>query len=296
MNKVKYIFNKYFKRTHKIGVYALVGKAGTGKSFRARLIAEKQNISMIIDDGLLIRGQTIVAGRSAKREKNKIKAIKRAIFEDPVHAEEVRTAIEKENVPSILIIGTSEKMIARITDRLNLRLPMEIIYIEDVATEDEITRAKEIRRTQGKHVIPVPVIEVKKDPSHQIIDSLKLFLKKHPVLRWKKRMIEKTIVQPHYHRKGRLMISEAALGQLIMHCVQEYNNDLKIKKIVIDETSPDYHLDLRLVVPYGLNMPEALNGLQEYIVRNVERFSGVHIAELHLTVDQVKKKDRYKID
>ena len=38
-----------------VRVFALVGKAGSGKSFRARLVAEKHQIDLIIDDGLLIR-------------------------------------------------------------------------------------------------------------------------------------------------------------------------------------------------------------------------------------------------
>ena len=40
-----------------IRVYALVGESGTGKSFRAKLVAQKYGIDMIIDDGLLIRCQ-----------------------------------------------------------------------------------------------------------------------------------------------------------------------------------------------------------------------------------------------
>ena len=50
-----------------ITVYALVGKSGTGKSFRARLLAEKLDVTYIIDDGLLIHKENIVAGRSAKQ-------------------------------------------------------------------------------------------------------------------------------------------------------------------------------------------------------------------------------------
>ena len=45
-----------------VQVMALVGKSGTGKSFRAQLIARKYNIEAIIDDGLLIQGQKILAG------------------------------------------------------------------------------------------------------------------------------------------------------------------------------------------------------------------------------------------
>jgi len=50
-----------------VRVYALVGASGTGKSFRAKLVAQKYGIDMIIDDGLLIRGDTLLAGRSAKK-------------------------------------------------------------------------------------------------------------------------------------------------------------------------------------------------------------------------------------
>jgi len=50
-----------------VKTYALVGPSGTGKSFRAKLVAQKYGIELIIDDGLLIRGDQILAGRSAKK-------------------------------------------------------------------------------------------------------------------------------------------------------------------------------------------------------------------------------------
>lgn len=52
-----------------VKVYALIGKAGTGKSFRAKLVAQKYRIELIIDDGLLIRDQKIICGKSAKRRR-----------------------------------------------------------------------------------------------------------------------------------------------------------------------------------------------------------------------------------
>ena len=44
-----------------IQVYALVGESGTGKSFRSKLLAEEYGIHAIIDDGLLIQDEKIVA-------------------------------------------------------------------------------------------------------------------------------------------------------------------------------------------------------------------------------------------
>ena len=39
----------------KIKVYAFVGPSGTGKSYRAQMVANEKNINFIIDDGLLIK-------------------------------------------------------------------------------------------------------------------------------------------------------------------------------------------------------------------------------------------------
>ena len=290
IQRLKRLFSKKEGITKKVQVYALVGKTGTGKSFRARLLTEKYNIDLMIDDGLLIRGQRILGGRSAKREKNKVTAIKRAIFEDPMHTQEIRAVLEKEKFKSILLIGTSEKMIGRIAERLGLPYPDQTIYIQDVATEDEIIQARESRRKRGKHVIPVPVIEVKQDPGHRILDSVKLFMKRHPYLLWKKEVVEKTVVQPPYSRRGRLSISEAALGQMIMHSVEEFSPEVKITRIIVDMGLDGYGIEVRLSLPFGMDVPDLLAGLQEYIVTHVERFTGIHIENLDLTVDKVEKK------
>lgn len=61
-------------------VYALIGKSGTGKSHRAQQVSRSFGIEYIIDDGLLIKGNRIIAGKSAKKEPTKIAAIRRAVF------------------------------------------------------------------------------------------------------------------------------------------------------------------------------------------------------------------------
>jgi ABC-type dipeptide/oligopeptide/nickel transport system ATPase component len=61
-------------------VYALVGKAGTGKSYRAMGVAHEKEIDLVVDDGVLINGTRKLAGKSAKKEQTKISAVKRALF------------------------------------------------------------------------------------------------------------------------------------------------------------------------------------------------------------------------
>ncbi|MBN1783268.1 hypothetical protein JW948_19190 [bacterium] len=292
MFKLKTILKNIPISSQRIRVLALVGESGTGKSFRSRLIADKHQIDLIVDDGLLIRGQQILAGRSAKREKNRMKAVKRAIFEDPVQTSEVRDALAAEKFSSILLIGTSEKMVARIADRLDLPYPDQVIYIQDVASREEISLAQESRKGQGKHVIPVPVVEVKKDPAHRILDSIRFFAKKHPVLFWKKNVVEKTVVQPPFSRMGRISVSECALSQMIMHCVEEFNPEIRILKIIIGEHPKDYSLEVQIRIRFGLKIGPELSELQNYIVTWIEKYTGIHIMKLDLTVEEVSGREK----
>ena len=159
-------------------VYALVGRSGTGKSFRSKLVAEKYGIELIIDDGLLIRGDKIIAGKSAKKEKVFLKAIKTALFDEELHRNEVKTALQNEDFKRILIIGTSERMILKISSRLKLPESEKIFKIEDFASQKEIETAIRIRNSEGKHVIPVPTIEITRNYPHIVYDSLRIFLKR----------------------------------------------------------------------------------------------------------------------
>ena len=93
------ILKIFFKQ--KFTIYALVGESGTGKSYHAKLVAQKYGLTALIDDGLLIKNGKIIAGSSAKKEKSRIMAVRRAIFILPGHAAEAREALEREapNIP-----------------------------------------------------------------------------------------------------------------------------------------------------------------------------------------------------
>ena len=84
-----------------ITVYALVGGSGTGKSYRAKLIAQKHGLEAIIDDGLLIRDDKILAGHSAKKEKTYLGAVRVALFDEKKHRDEIAKTIQKLKIKKI---------------------------------------------------------------------------------------------------------------------------------------------------------------------------------------------------
>ena len=116
-----------------IEIYAFVGPAGTGKSHRATHVAKQHGIDYIIDDG-------------AKSEINRLRAIKRAIFEYPEHRDEVVNYLIKHTPKKLMILATSTGMIDKITARLGLNSPVRTIEITEISTQEEINAALRERR------------------------------------------------------------------------------------------------------------------------------------------------------
>ena len=156
-------------------VYAFVGSSGTGKSHRTQMVAQENNIKCIIDDAIMIMYNKIVAGTSAKKADTKIESVKRALFSEEGQAEEAREVLERLKPESILILGTSDEMVQKIAHNIGLPEISKTIYIEDVSSPEEIAAAKSVRMGEGKHVIPVPTFEIKKDFSGYLLDPLQIF-------------------------------------------------------------------------------------------------------------------------
>jgi adenylate kinase family enzyme len=273
-----------------VKVYALVGKSGTGKSFRARLLVDKYNIDLIVDDGLLIRDKKIIAGKSAKREKAYLSAVKTALFTDKEHRKQVRHVLEHEHFKRILIIGTSQRMVEKIASALQLPPPAKIIRIDEIATAEEIDTAIHYRRSQGGHVIPVPSIEVKRNYPQFMADSIKVLLSKGFGVLRRQNVYEKSVVRPVFSSRGSVTISEAALSQMIMHCVDEYSPGLQIRKVQVRNEKHGYKLNVFVQVPYGKQLAGTIHGLQTYVVENLEKYTGIMIDEVNIVVDSVAEE------
>ena len=276
-------------------VYAVVGKSGTGKSFRAKLLAEKIGVPYIVDDGLLIHDNAILAGKSAKQEKNYISAIKTALFADDEHRKSVVQMIEKKKIKKILLLGTSEKMVTRLAEALELPPITQIIKIEEIASQKDIENAIKSRFEEGKHVIPVPAIEVKRDYAQILSDSIRIFFKggkdKDGVRQ--SRFFEKSVVQPEYHDKGvggTVTISEAALTQMILHCIDEYDGEILVRKIKVKLSRSGYGIDLFIDVPFGKTLTGELHELRNYILNNIQKFTGIIIDHLEIAIDNISQR------
>ena len=268
-------------------VIALVGPSGTGKSHRALMVARQNNADAIIDDGLLIKNNKIIAGHSAKREVSKIMAIRRAVFVVPGHAEEVKEAIQNVKPERILILGTSENMVHRIAKALDLPPISRIINIADIATKAEMAKAQFYRNKEGKHIIPVPTIELKPHFSGYLVDPIQSFFKKSSTKR--RRLGEKSIVRPVFSYYGRLIIDDSTILEIIKYIGKDKSLDFKPTHIHIDHIWEDgedkgIKLSFQVVLKYGNHIPTLIRSIQKKIKEVVEYMTGMIVHDITIVV------------
>lgn len=83
--------------------------------------------------------------------------------------------IQEKKVKKILLLGTSEKMVIKLAEVLELPPISQMITIEEIASQKDIENAIKSRFEEGKHVIPVPAIEVKRDYAQILSDTIRIF-------------------------------------------------------------------------------------------------------------------------
>lgn len=259
-------------------VYALIGQSGTGKSYKAFMVAKDKNAQYIIDDGLLIGGTRVITGSSAKKEDTKLAAVRRALFRDNKHREAVKATIKELSPDSILVLGTSIKMVEQITEALEIPMPCEIVYINDISTDSEIDTAIKSRRVDGKHVIPVPTVEVKKDFSGYFIDSLRIFRKKEKA----GDMTEKTIIRPTFSYLGKYEISKNALAQLVEITALKAEGVRKINRVRIDTRTEGVIIDIDAALSLVKRLDIIMQDIQQMVRDKLEYTTGLNVIAVNV--------------
>lgn len=268
-------------------VIALVGPSGTGKSHRALQVAREHKADAIIDDGILIKDGHIVAGESAKTEKSKIMAVRRAIFVLPGHAEEVREAIQQIQPHRILVIGTSENMVHKIAKTLKLPSIQLIIRIEDIASRAEIETAQFHRLKEGKHIIPVPTIELKPHFSGYLVNPLNSIFKQSNVRR--RKLGEKSIVRPVFSYYGKLIIDDKVIQAVVERIIKarEFVKSLKsitVKHLNHGDEDRGLTISCEVVLSYGSHIPTLIRQTQGYIREAIEFTTGMIVNAVNINV------------
>lgn len=264
-------------------VYALVGKSGTGKSHNVYGLSRMLNVDYIIDDGILIKNNSLVGGISAKSESSKIKAVKRAIFFCEKHRKNMKMFLEKEKPENLLIVGTSKKMIQKIIARLSLNLVKEYIYIDMITTKENIEKALEIRKNQGKHLIPIPNFEIEKDFSGYFIE--KFTGKKMDI---SNDFYEGTIVRPTFSYMGKYSIKDKVIKDIVVFLSAREKNIYKVKNIIVEGKYGRIYLFIDLIIHYPNDIKEVVMDFQRIIYKEISWMTGLYIEKICFNILSLK--------
>jgi uncharacterized alkaline shock family protein YloU len=289
-------------------VYSLVGKSGTGKSYRAGELCREYGIDGIIDDGLFIMKGRILAGISAKRQSTKYRAIKTALFTEESHKKSVAAQIKKAKPSSVLVIGTSDKMVKIITERLGLSAPDVRFDIEDITTADERAVAYLQRHELGKHVIPAPTFQIKKDFSGYFYHPLRT-LRGMADTRVRGRaegarpdaanpeadaadgggvQWDRSVIRPTYSYLGEFTISDKAIRDIVHSVTGAVAGVSGTPLVLVHAHREGAVIEIGAAMRYGVQIVEAARALQKAAADRIEEMTSINVIAVDVEIQRLE--------
>jgi len=264
-------------------IIGLVGPSGTGKSSIALAYTHDSRIPAIIDDGLLIYKKMRIAGYSAKYEKNKITAVKRATFFFEDHREEVKRTLNALVLDKLLIIGTSKRMIQHISERLELGSVSRYVEITELRSQHEIDIALFTRKVYGTHVIPLPFNQVQQHFFKRLIS------KGMRIMSPQKELIgETTLVHPNF-TIGSITISKKVYEGILERILIPFAEVKSYKLLDMALLPlPKVSIGLSLQIPYGCDITTLVHRIQEQVIRDFKTYLELGLTEVNVKVNHVE--------
>lgn len=176
-------------------------------------------------------------------------------------------------------------MVKKIAANLGLPEISETVYITDVATEEEMKMARRIRVTEGKHVIPVPTFEIKKDFSGYLLDPLQIFKSKGKGE--KPYISEKSIIRPTFSYMGKFTISDLVFRQIVEYLAVQTSAIYKILKIRVENYGDGVKIYMEVTIMYGYNVVDGIKSFKDKARKEIEKLTAMNVVELDVVAKNI---------
>ena len=168
-------------------------------------------------------------------------------------------------------------MVEKIADNLGLPHPEKTIYINEVATETEMETAKRIRTTEGKHVIPVPTFEIKRDFAGYILDPLQIFKYRRNDEPY---ISEKSIIRPTFSYLGKFTISDTVFRQITEYVAKKTEGIHRVSRVRVENTVGATNIYVEVYVIFGYNIVNVLRDFKQKVKKEIERLTTMNVQEV----------------
>ena len=178
-------------------------------------------------------------------------------------------------------------MVHKIAKTLKLPSIQLIIRIEDIASRAEMALAQFHRLKEGKHIIPVPTIELKPHFSGYLIDPLQSLFKRSRVRR--RKLGEKSIVRPVFSYYGKLIIDDHVIRDIVERIVKKREFVKSIKNVSVEhilkgDEERGLQISCDVVLSYGNHIPTLITQTQASIREAIEYTTGMIVHSININV------------
>lgn len=202
-----------------------------------------------------------------------------------------------------MIIGTSDNMVKKITKALGLQEPDRYIRIEDVATPKEIEKAQYARLKEGKHIIPVPTMELKPHFKGYLIDPIKTIWRRRTLRKQDPDKIgqigsegfERSVVRPAFSYYGRLTFDDDVIIKLIRNGLKKVPGVDASSDIAFKKSSKGQNgliLDMSVVIEQGHPVKTLMQQVQKSVRNELEYITGMSVERMSIKVKNIVETKR----
>ena len=204
----------------------------------------------------------------------------------------MRKALAASNIKRLLIIATSDNMIGKIVKKLELDPPVKTVYINQVASKAEIKKARYSRLQEGKHIVPVPTVELKPHFTGYFADlPYNIFSSQ----RRQEKESDRSIVRPSFSFYGKLLIADTAIEDIINLIAEKLEGVQKVSGIKVrrrSDNSKGIVISVEVVLFYGVKLFAVTRQLQAKIKEKVEYMTAMQVKNVNVSIRSLAVKHR----
>ena len=150
-------------------------------------------------------------------------------------------------------------------------------------------KASEARHKEGKHVIPVPTMELKPYFKGYLVDPLKFFRtrKKEAPKRFSEGN-ERSVVRPVFSYYGKLSFSDRVIASLVRYAVRDMKK-IKVTHVSSEKSTSQMNgliLDLAVSVRSGTpqEIKKTIHTMRDKVQREIEHTTGMSLETIRVDV------------
>ena len=153
--------------------------------------------------------------------------------------------------------------------------------------------AVRIRRTEGKHIVPVPTFEIKKDFSGILLDPFRILSrgrKKNKKNKKENAGVERSVIRPVFSYFGKYTIKDKVFKDIIRLVCDRIKGITEISTIRIDKApdSNDVEISMNMEIAYGYNISEMAEEMKKQAKKELEYMTSVNISMVNVKIVKIE--------